>query len=151
MAIPVFEYPGDKANPPCDVCGSEDSITHTFHPDYPGDLERLLVARGWRGERLIELIKEHGDFERDPHYILPGLDADGLPTPALVERRRRLTPEMVRQAIARFDARADEVRAGLRAAEAAAERGEIGNTRLLVGKAQEDAQGMTHEFRGLWD
>lgn len=150
MAIPVFEYAGDRSRPPCEVCGSEDSITHTFHPKYPGDLESFLVARGYRGERLIELIKKHGDFERDPRYILPGLDDQGLPHPALNERLRRLTPDMIREAAARFDARVQEITGLLAQAESAAERGEIGETRRLADQARERAKGMTSEFRGLW-
>lgn len=150
MALPVFEIPGDGKKPPCEVCGSTDTIMHSLHPDYPSDLERLLVARGIRGEELIRRIKRYADFDREPEYEMPGLK-DGLPHPPLYERQRRLTPGQVRQAKDRFDARAAEVSGKLKDAEAAAERGERGETRRLVSEAQKRAYGITTEFSGLWD
>lgn len=150
MAIPVMEIKGDGKKPACEVCGSEDTIMHSLHPDYPSDLERLLVARGIRGEELVRRIKKYADFNREPEYVLPGIK-HGLPDPPLFERQRRLTPGLINQAIARFDARADEVKAKLREAESAALRGDKSETRRLVAEAQKRAYGMTHEFRGLWD
>lgn len=72
--LPVFEVKGDGKSPPCEVCGSTDSIMHTLHPDRPAKLDGLLYERGLHVGKLVERIKKHTDFSHDPKYVLPSAD-----------------------------------------------------------------------------